>query len=498
MPLCLHNTLSGATEEFHPLENNEVRIYTCGPTVYDFAHIGNFRTFVFQDILRRYLKYAGYSVKQVINLTDVDDRTIQNSQAAGLALREYTQKFIDAFMVDRDLLSLEPPEIIIRATDCIPDMIQLVQRLEQKGFTYSSEGSVYFRLSAFSEYGKLSKINLSGNRPGARVDSDEYEKDDPRDFVLWKAAKPGEPSWDAPFGPGRPGWHLECSAMAMKFLGETFDIHSGGVDLIFPHHENEIAQSEAATGKPFARFWLHAEHLMVNGEKMAKSVGNFYTLRDLIAQGHKPSAIRYLLASVPFDRPLNFTTDGLHQAQRSIERIRNFHYRLTMEKFADGQSPEVQAQATTARSGFEEGLNQNLNTAEALAAVFILVSEGNKAMDGGAFRSGDRQACLDVLRRWDTIFAVLEDNDYAKLERYGLLGPVQSSQPSQQTLPADQLGRNGSFSLLSDEEIEQQINLRNTARRQGRYGDSDRIREQLLNAGVILEDTKAGTRWRRK
>ncbi|HTV54013.1 MAG TPA: class I tRNA ligase family protein, partial [Terriglobia bacterium] len=348
------------------------------------------------------------------------------------------------------------------------------------------------------EYGKLSKINLSGNRPGARVDSDEYEKDDPRDFVLWKAAKPGEPFWKAPFGLGRPGWHLECSAMAMKFLGETFDIHSGGVDLIFPHHENEIAQSEAATGRPFARFWLHAEHLMVNGEKMSKSLGNFYTLRDLISQGHKPSAIRYLLASVPFDRPLNFTTEGLHQAEKSIERIRNFHYRLTIEKFADGQSSEIHAQATTATSAFEEGLNQNLNTAEALAAVFILVSEGNKAMDCGAFRSGDRQACLDVLRRWDTIFAVLEDNDYAKIERYELLGSEQASLPSQHTVPAEHPCRNGSLLALSDEEIEQQINLRNTARRQGRYGDSDRIREQLLSAGVILEDTKAGTRWRRK
>jgi cysteinyl-tRNA synthetase len=498
MPLRLHNTLSGITEEFHPLDDNGVRIYTCGPTVYDFAHIGNFRTFVFQDILRRYLKYSGYHVKQVINLTDVDDRTIKNSQDAGLPLRQYTQKFIDAFMVDRDLLSLERPEIMVRATDCIPEMIQLVQRLEQKGFTYSSEGSVYFRLSAFSDYGKLSKINLSGNRPGARVDSDEYEKSDPRDFVLWKAAKPGEPAWEAPFGPGRPGWHLECSAMAMKYLGDTFDIHSGGVDLIFPHHENEIAQSEAATGKPFARFWLHAEHLIVNGEKMSKSLGNFYTLRDLIAQGHKPTAIRYLLASVPFDRPLNFTMDGLHQAQKSIERIRNFQYRLTMEKFAEGRSTEMEAQARTAKRAFEEGLNENLNTAEAFAAVFILVSEGNKAMDSGAFYRGDLQDCLDVLRSWDMIFAVLEDNDFAKLERHGLLAAQMTAEVPQQSVPVEHGGRNGSFLALSDEEIEQQIGLRNAARRQGKYQDSDRIRDELLKSGVILEDTKAGTRWRRK
>lgn len=498
MPLRLHNTLSGAIEEFHPLKDNEVRIYTCGPTVYDFAHIGNFRTFVFQDILRRYIKYLGYRVKQVVNLTDVDDRTIRNSQAAGISLREYTQKFIDAFIVDRDLLSLEAPEIMVRATECIPDMIRLVQTLTDKGFTYRSDGSVYFRLSAFRDYGKLSKINLSGNRPGARVDADEYEKDDPRDFVLWKAAKPGEPSWEAPFGRGRPGWHLECSTMALKYLGDTFDIHSGGVDLIFPHHENEIAQSEAATGKPFARFWLHAEHLMVNGEKMSKSLGNFYTLRDLIGQGHKPSAIRFLLASVPFDRPLNFTMDGLHQAQKSIERIRNFQYRLTAEKFSDGRSSEVETQAAAAKRAFEEALNDNLNTAEALAAVFVLVSESNKAMDAGAFFRGDRPDCLDVLRRWDQMFAVLEDTDFAKLASHGMLA---TEERAAQVLLGRQVEpgvRNGSSPGISDQEIEQQISIRSAARRQGKFAESDRIRNDLLKAGVILEDTKAGTRWRRK
>jgi cysteinyl-tRNA synthetase len=498
MSLRLLNTLSGITEDFQPLEDNEVRIYTCGPTVYDFAHIGNFRTFVFQDILRRYLKYAGYQVKQVINLTDVDDRTIRNSQAAEMTLREYTQKYIDAFMVDRDLLSLDPPEIMVRATDCIPDMVQLIETLEGRGFTYRSEGSVYFRLSAFRDYGKLSKVNLSGNRAGARVDTDEYEKDDPRDFVLWKAGKPGEPSWEAPFGRGRPGWHLECSAMAMKYLGATLDIHSGGVDLIFPHHENEIAQSEGATGRPFARYWLHAEHLIVNGEKMSKSLGNFYTLRDLIAQGHKPSAIRYLLASVPFHRPLNFTLDGLHQAQKSIERIRNFRYRLTAEKFADGRNPEMQAHAATARRGFEGALDDNLNTAEALAAVFILVSEGNKAMDSGTFYNDDRQPCFDVLERWDKIFAALEDNDLAKLEKHHLVGPQTVAAQSAAGPLAEGRNEGEASGLLSDEEIEQQISVRNAARRKGRYADSDRIRDDLLRAGVIVEDTKAGTRWRRK
>ncbi|HLI30213.1 MAG TPA: cysteine--tRNA ligase [Terriglobia bacterium] len=499
MSLRLHNTLSGQIEEFKPLVDNEVRIYTCGPTVYDYAHIGNYRTFVFQDILRRYLKYLGFQVKQVMNLTDVDDKTIRNSQAAGIGLRDYTQKFIDAFAVDREVLNLETPELLVRATDYIEDMVKLVGILEQKGFAYRSEGSIYFRVAAFRDYGKLSKINLSGNRAGARVDADEYEKDDARDFVLWKAAKPGEPSWQTPFGSGRPGWHLECSTMAMKLLGESFDIHSGGSDLIFPHHENEIAQSEAATGKPFARFWLHAEHLIVNGEKMSKSAGNFYTLRDLIVQGHRPSAVRYLLASAPFHKPLNFTFEGLHQAQKSIERLRNFRYRLTMERFRTGKNPAMAERAGRARREFEEALDNNLNTAEALAAIFDLVTDGNTAMDSGEFREDDRHGLLDVLDRWDRMFAVLEDNDYARLRHHGLI-KAKPDGAADATVAGLKDGEKGYIDPegLTDAEIERQIALRNTARRTGRFGDSDRIRENLLKAGVILEDTKAGTRWKRK
>ena len=295
MPLRIHNTLSGQLEEFKPLHDNEVGMYTCGPTVYDFAHIGNYRTFVFQDILRRWLKYRGYGLRHVMNLTDVDDNTIRKSKAAGLSLRDYTAKYIEAFQVDRQLLSLEDPEIVVRATDSIDDMVKMIQTLMEKGYAYASEGSIYFRVAAFPHYGQLTKIDLTGIRDGARIDSDKYDKNNARDFALWKAPKEGEPFWETPIGPGRPGWHIECSVMSMKYLGETFDIHSGGVDLIFPHHENEIAQSEAATGKPFVRYWLHAEHLIVNGEKMSKSLGNFYTLRDLLTQGHKPSAIRYLL-----------------------------------------------------------------------------------------------------------------------------------------------------------------------------------------------------------
>src|SRR2546425_3044302 len=401
MSLRVYNTLSGRVEEFRPLEGNQVRIYTCGPTVYDYAHIGNYRTFVFQDILRRVLKYRGYEVRHVMNVTDVDDRTIRNARAAGLELRDYTAKFIEAFHVDRQLLCLETPEVIARATDHIDDMAALIQTLIDKGYAYRAEGSVYYRVEKFNEYGKLSKIDFSGIRPGARVDSDNYDKADARDFVLWKAAKEDEPFWNTPLGPGRPGWHIECSVMSMKYLGPTFDIHSGGSDLIFPHHENEIAQSEAATGKPFVRYWLHAEHLIVNGEKMSKSVGNFYTLRDLIANGHRPSAVRYLLASVPFRKPLNFTMDGLVQAQKSLERLRNFQDRLTRENFPPGEDEALRAKAESELEAMEEALDDNLNTAEALAAIFNLVLEGNTAMDQGRFRAGNRDASLDVLARWD-------------------------------------------------------------------------------------------------
>ncbi|HKZ52746.1 MAG TPA: cysteine--tRNA ligase, partial [Candidatus Acidoferrales bacterium] len=290
--LRFYNTLSGQVEDFQPLEPPRVRMYTCGPTVYDYAHIGNFRTFVFQDLLRRWLRARGYEVKQVMNITDVDDKTIANAAAAGLSLRDYTEKYTQAFREDSRLMGLEEPEVLVRATDHIDDMVALIQRLEEKGLAYRSDGSLYYRIQKFPAYGQLSKIDLDGIKAGARVDVEEYDKTDPRDFALWKAAKPGEPSWSTPLGQGRPGWHIECSAMSMKYLGESFDIHTGGVDLIFPHHENEIAQSEAATGRPFVRFWLHAEHLLVEGERMAKSKGNFYTLRDLLARGHKPSAIR--------------------------------------------------------------------------------------------------------------------------------------------------------------------------------------------------------------
>jgi cysteinyl-tRNA synthetase len=473
-----HNTLTDRTEPFVPLVPGEVRAYTCGPTVYDFAHIGNFRTFVFQDVLRRFLKSRGYRVIQVMNLTDVDDRIIQKSAAAGVSIREYTDKYIQAYLDDRQALNLEPPEYIARATEHIDEMVELIQRLTAKGFTYTSEGSTYFRISKFPDYGKLSKIDVAGMQTGARVDMDRYDKDNARDFALWKAPKPGEHFWETPIGPGRPGWHIECSAMAMTYLGETLDIHSGGVDLTFPHHENEIAQSEAATGKTFSRYWLHAEHLLVDQEKMSKSMGNFATLRELFAHEHKPSSVRFLLASVPYRRQLNFTPESLQGAASSVERLRTFAARIRSGKFLEGASPEMASRVAKTLEDFDRGLADDLNTAQALAAVFDLVRDVNTAMDRGEFRQGDSAAVLAALESFDAIFAVLRDDDGEKLRALGI-GPVSPS--------------------LSDAEIEALVAERQAARKRRDFAASDRIRDQLAERGVILEDSRdGGVRWKRK
>ena len=473
-----HNTLTDKTEPFIPLVKGEVRAYTCGPTVYDFAHIGNFRTFVFQDVLRRYLKSRGYRVIQVMNLTDVDDRIIQKAAAAGVSIREYTDKYIQAYLDDRKALNLEPPEYVARATEHIDDMVELIQQLTAKGFTYVSEGSTYFRISKFPNYGKLSKIDVAGMQTGARVDMDRYEKDNARDFALWKAPKPGEHFWETPIGPGRPGWHIECSAMAMKYLGETLDIHSGGVDLTFPHHENEIAQSEAATGKPFSHYWLHAEHLLVDQEKMSKSMGNFATLRELFANGHKPSSVRFLLASVPYRRQLNFTPESLQGAASSVERLRTFAERIRSGKFPEGTSIAIAERVAKSREEFESGLADDLNTAQALAAIFDLVRDVNTAMDRGEFRQGDAAPVLSVLDAFDAIFAVLRDDDAEKLRALGLA----SESPS-----------------LGDAEIEALVAERQGARKRRDFAASDRIRNQLAERGIILEDSRdGGVRWKRK
>jgi cysteinyl-tRNA synthetase len=473
-----HNTLTGETEPFVPLHPGEVRTYTCGPTVYDFAHVGNFRTFVFQDILRRYLKSKGFRVIQVMNLTDVDDRIIQKAAAAGVSIREYTDKYIQAYLEDRRALGLEQPEYIARATEHIDDMVQLIQELTKKGFTYTSDGSIYFRISQFPSYGKLSKIDVSGIKAGARVDVDRYDKDNVRDFALWKAPKPGEHFWETPIGPGRPGWHIECSAMAMKYLGETLDIHSGGVDLAFPHHENEIAQSEAATGKPFARYWLHAEHLLVDHEKMSKSLGNIATLRELFAQGHKPSSVRYLLASVPYRHQLSFTPDSLQSAASAVERLRNFGARLKSGNFPPGESSAMAGRAAKALEDFDRGLADDLNTAVAAAAIFDLVRDVNTAIDRGEVRSGDAGPVLAALKSFDAIFAVLGDDDAEKVRALGLAPDAAAP---------------------DDAEIEALVAERQAARKRKDFTTSDRLRDELAQRGIIIEDTRdGGVRWKRK
>ncbi len=463
MPLQLFNTLTNQLETFTPAEGNTVRIYSCGPTVYNFVHIGNLRTFTFQDVLRRYLRYRGYTLLHVMNVTDVEDKIIRDAGAAGLSLKDFTAKYTEAFFDDCAALRLEKPDRITKATEHIDDMIALIKRLEENGHTYQSEGSVYYRIASFPGYGKLSKLKAEGIQAGARVDQDEYEKDDARDFALWKAAKPGEPYWDSPFGPGRPGWHIECSAMSMRYLGETFDIHTGGEDLVFPHHENEIAQSEGATGKPFVRFWLHSKHLLVDGQKMSKSAGNFYTLRDLLAKGYAPEAIRYVLAKVPHSKQLNFTFDEVQGAQTAIERLRNFRLRLRTDKLPEGADPAITALSVEARRAFEAGMDDDLNTSVATAAAFDFVREINSRMDAGKFLAGNVADAEDVLNLFDAIFQVLEPSHKATLE---------------------------------PEQIDALIAERLAARKARDFARSDQIRDELKEKGVILEDTREGTRWK--
>src|SRR5437868_8992486 len=414
MPLRLYNTMSNQVEEFRSLRNNEVRMYACGPTVYDYGHIGNFRTFVAVDLLRRFLLQSGYKVRHVMNITDVDDKIIRNSARDGVTVQQYTAKFEKAFLEDAAMIGIDQPKLM-RATEHITAMADFVAKLLDKGIAYrTDDGSYYFRIAKFPEYGKLSKKDFSGMLDGARVDVDEYDKDSARDFAVWKGPRQGEASWDTKVGPGRPGWHLECSVMSMEELGESFDLHAGGEDLVFPHHENEIAQSESLTGKPFARFWFHARFLLVEGEKMSKSAGNFFTLRDLVLKGHKPSSLRYLLASVPYRNQLNFTFDGLKQAAVSVERLRNFQSRLDTGQFPQGASEQITELARDTLKRFWSGMEDDLNTAQAQAAIFDMVRKGNAAIDAGQLKRDDAAALLDVLERFDQIFAVLEDNETEK------------------------------------------------------------------------------------
>src|SRR5215471_7461884 len=463
MGLRFYNTLTQEVEPFAPLHDNVVRMYTCGPTVYNYVHIGNLRSFTAQDILRRWLQARGYQMDHVMNITDVEDKIIRNASAEHKSLTEYTEKYTQGFLEDTGALRLQRPERLVKATEHITEMVQAIQDLERGGYTYESEGSIYYRISKFPEYGKLSHNDFSGIRAGARVDVDEYDKANARDFVLWKARKDGEPFWDSAIGPGRPGWHIECSVMAMKYLGETLDIHAGGVDLVFPHHENEIAQSEAITSKPFARFWLHSEFLNVDMQKMSKSAGNFYTLRDLLEMGYAPEQVRYLLISVPYRNKLNFTFRELEGAAKAIDRLRNFKLRLETEKFPEGVNSALADRASAAAKSFDEALDDDLHTAEALAAAFEFVREANTAMDSGEFLQGNISGALSFLARFDCIFDVLN--------------------PSK---------RAGS---LSDAEIEALIAERAAAKRARDFRRADEIRSQLAAQGVVLEDTKEAVRW---
>ncbi|CAN5484946.1 MAG: cysteine--tRNA ligase [Acidobacteriota bacterium] len=466
--LKFYNTLSRQTEEFQPLEDNKVRMYICGPTVWNFAHIGNFRTFIFGDILRRYLKFKGYELTHVFNLTDIDDRIINEAAKQNIGIDEFTAPFITAFWEDFDALGNERPEITPRATHHIAEMIEIIEKLIANGRAYESDGSIYYRISAFPDYGKLSKINFSGNISGGseRIDTDKYEKEDARDFALWKlVSEDEEPGWDAPFGRGRPGWHIECSAMSMKYLGETFDLHAGGMDLQFPHHENEIAQSEGATGKLFAKYWIHSEFLKIDDVTMSKSKGNFFTFRDLREQGYSALAIRYLLLSVPYGKQLNFTFEGLQGSETTVERLRNFRRLVIDAKAAETANPAIITSAATSLRNFETAMDDDFNTASGLAAVHNLVREVNTEMTAsdGLF-ADDRDAVLDAVAKFDSVLGI-----FGKQDAGGL-----------------------------DADIEALVEERQEARRQRNFVRSDEIRDSLAEQGIILEDTKDGVRWKRK
>ena len=468
----LYNTLTRTEEEFRPSQDNLVRMYACGLTVYSRGHIGNFRTFVAVDVLRRTLKYLeGYKIRHVTNFTDVDDRTIAGSQKAGMPLREYTNQWIDAYLEDARALGLEDVEERPRATDKenLDAMAQLVRSLEANRHTYVSDGSVYFKISTLPQYGRLARLDHDGLKSGARIDSDNYDKADARDFVLWKAARPDEPSWDLGFGNGRPGWHLECSAMALRLLGEPpIDIHCGGVDLIFPHHENEIAQSEGATNKPFARFWMHVEHLLIDEEKMSKSLGNVFNLPDIQAKGYRPSTLRYLLLSTHYRKQVKFSWDTMDQAEEALRRLADFVERLDRVS-TPGSHPETAAKVAAAESEFREAMEQDLNTSAALAVIFDLVRALNAAIDSGELGTGDLAAVKAAFERFDSVFGVVA---------------LRRQEDRQTTLPA--------------EEIDRLVGARQDARRRRDFSEGDRIRRQLLDAGIVLEDSPAGTRWKRK
>lgn len=460
----LFNNLTHQKEELKPINDKKIGLYTCGPTVYDYAHIGNFRAFLFEDLLKRWLKYRGYQVKHVMNLTDIDDKTIKGSQKKNIPIRQFTDFYAQAFFEDVATLNIEPADIYPRATEHIPEMVSLIQTLLTKGYAYKGEdGSIYYNITKFKDYGRLSKIKVQELKAGARVKQDEYTKEEAQDFALWKTWTPedGTVHWETPIGKGRPGWHIECSAMSMKYLGETFDIHCGGVDNMFPHHENEIAQSEAATGKKFVNYWLHNEHLQVEGKRMAKSLGNFYTLRDLVAKGYDPKAIRYLLLSTHYRQQLNFTLEGLDASKAAIERLTNLTRRLSD---ANGQTSQKTTQLLTkVTKTFGEAMDDDLNTSVALAALFEFAREINSQIDQNQISRPQAKEIMDLLASYDKVLGVL------------------SIQTSKQELPS---------------EARELIKRREEARKDKDWKTADTIRQQLKSMGIIIEDTAQGMRWK--
>ena len=462
MALRFFNTLTRMKEDFKTVEPNKVKMYTCGPTVYDFAHIGNFRAYIFGDLLRRYLEYKGYEVLYVMNLTDIDDKTIKASQKEKISLDEYTSRYKKAFFEDVQSLHIKKADIYPEATKHIKEMVEFVKVLLDKGYAYQSEGSTYYKISAFPKYGKLSHIDLQGLKMGARVSSDEYEKEQLADFALWKGweEKDGEIFWETEIGKGRPGWHIECSVMSMQYLGKTFDIHTGGVDLIFPHHENEIAQSEAVTEQRFVNFWMHNEHLLVNGRKMAKSFGNFYTLRDLLNKGYNPIAVRYLLLATHYRQQLNFTLEGLEAAKNALQRLYDFIDNLSRIQ-GGNDNPEIDHILEETKKGFEEALDDDLNTSEALGKIFDMVKEINILMDNGEISQNDAQKVIFQMEKFDTVLGILSKTK-------------------------------------EDDRIQQLIDQRDLARKNKDFALADKMRKKLEKEGLILRDTALGTIWRRK
>ncbi len=462
MPFVLFNTLGKKKKLFRPL-GKEVRMYTCGPTVYDYAHIGNWRSFIFSDMLKRYLVYLGYKVRHIMNVTDVDDKTINGTLKKGIALREYTEEYTRAFLEDMKALNIMKPLVMPKATGHIKEMTSLIQKLEKNGHIYNSQGSTYFRISTFKDYGKLSRVSLKGMKAGARVDNDEYEKEDAKDFVLWKAAKDEDEkagaAWETPFGRGRPGWHIECSAMSMKYLGETLDIHTGGIDLVFPHHENEIAQSEGATCNQFVRYWVHCAHLIVDGEKMSKSKGNFYTLRDLAGKGHDPRALRYFLLSAHYRSQLNLTEKALQDSGNALETIDNFTGRL---KNANGKSSDINKIIKKCKAAFEKAMNDDLNTPGALSCIFDFMRKINRKLDKGEISRRNAEKIRKQMLDFDKV-----------------LGIMQAKQKK----------------LTDEERI--LIDRREAARKQKNYAEADNLREELRKKGVTLEDTPDGVKWKK-